>query len=70
MARAVRLGYNVLVMDTDVVVFKDPYQFWKAPPFSNFTILGQAEVRRMPLARRTPSERRAQVRLLSMLSSL
>lgn len=29
MARAMRLGYNVLVMDSDVIVFDDPYRYLK-----------------------------------------
>ncbi|KAG2427030.1 hypothetical protein HYH02_014676 [Chlamydomonas schloesseri] len=33
MARAVRLGYNVLSLDTDVVVLRDPYPHLKAPPY-------------------------------------
>lgn len=45
MARAVRLRYNVLCMDSDVIVFDDPYRYFKSPPFSNFTILDQPEVR-------------------------
>lgn len=43
MARAVRLGYNVLMTDSDMVVLDDPYQYWKAPPFNAFTILNQQE---------------------------
>eukprot|EP00798_Chlamydomonas_sp_ICE-L_P004759 gene4759-34509_t len=43
LARAVRMGYNVLCSDTDVVFFHDPYAFFKSPPFSNYTIINQAE---------------------------
>ncbi len=45
LARLVRMGYNVLMTDTDVVWFDDPYRFLKSPPFSNFTVINQAEVR-------------------------
>ncbi len=33
MFRALRLGYNVLMADNDVIFFKDPYVFLKQPPF-------------------------------------
>lgn len=44
LARASRLQYNVLLLDSDVILFDDPYKYFKAPPFSNFTIINQAEV--------------------------
>ncbi|GAX76869.1 hypothetical protein CEUSTIGMA_g4315.t1 [Chlamydomonas eustigma] len=43
-ARAVRAGYNVLVMDTDVLLFEDPYKFWKAAPFKSYHLLVQADL--------------------------
>ncbi|GAX79799.1 hypothetical protein CEUSTIGMA_g7239.t1 [Chlamydomonas eustigma] len=43
MIRAVRLGYNVLMTDNDVVFFEDPYSFFKRPPFSHFVVLNQQE---------------------------
>ncbi len=43
-ARAVRLQYNVFVVDTDVIFFDDPYLYFKSPPFANFTIINQPEV--------------------------
>jgi hypothetical protein len=46
LGRAVRLGYNVMMLDTDIVLMDDPYKYFKAPPFSSFTILNQAEVDR------------------------
>ncbi len=32
LARAAVLGYNVLSLDTDVLVYRDPYPYLKAPP--------------------------------------
>ena len=43
MVRSVRLGYNVLMTDNDVVLFDDPYHYFKSPPFSHFTVLNQME---------------------------
>ena len=43
-ARMIRAGYNVLLMDTDVLLLNDPYEFWKKPPFSKFQILAQVRV--------------------------
>ena len=43
LVRAVRLGYNVLMTDNDVVLFDDPYMYFKSPPFSDFTVLIQQE---------------------------
>ena len=43
LVRAVRLGYNVLMTDNDVIMFDDPYAYFKAPPFSHFTVLNQQE---------------------------
>ena len=43
MVRSVRLGYNVLMTDNDVVMFDDPYHYFKSPPFSHFTVLNQME---------------------------
>ena len=44
LARSVRLQYNVLLLDSDVILFDDPYKYFKAPPFANFTVINQAEV--------------------------
>jgi hypothetical protein len=44
MLRAVRLGYNVLSIDTDVLLFDDPYRYFKSPPFNAFNVINQAEV--------------------------
>ena len=39
--RAVRLGYNVLMTDNDVVFFEDPYPYFMSPPFDSFTVINQ-----------------------------
>eukprot|EP00798_Chlamydomonas_sp_ICE-L_P007560 gene7560-712_t len=39
LARAIRLGYNVLSMDSDFMVLQDPYIFLKAPPFNSCQLL-------------------------------
>ena len=41
--RSIRLGYNVLLLDTDVMIMDDPYKYLKQPPFSAFTVVNQAE---------------------------
>ena len=38
--------WQVFMSDNDVVLFDDPYAYFKAPPFSGFTVINQAEVRR------------------------
>ncbi|DBB03375.1 TPA: hypothetical protein ACH3X3_010747 [Trebouxia sp. C0006] len=43
LARSVRLGYNVLMLDTDVMLMDDPYKYLKQPPFKDITVLNQAE---------------------------
>ena len=43
MARAVRLGYNVLSTDNDVVMFDDFYTYFKSPPFDSFTVINMQE---------------------------
>ena len=43
LVRSVRLGYNVLMTDNDVVFFDDPYHYFKSPPFSHFHVLNQME---------------------------
>ena len=43
MARAVRLGYNILTTDNDMVMFDDFYMFVKSPPFDSFTVINQSE---------------------------
>ena len=40
----IRAGYSVLLMDTDVLLLNDPYEYWKKPPFSKFQILAQVRV--------------------------
>ena len=45
MVRAVRLGYNVLSTDNDVMLFDDPYTYFKSPPFSDFTVWSKQEGR-------------------------
>ncbi|KAG2433908.1 hypothetical protein HXX76_008260 [Chlamydomonas incerta] len=42
-ARAVALGYNVLAVDSDVVVLDDWYWRAKQPPLSSYQLLSQAE---------------------------
>lgn len=37
------LGYNVLAVDSDVVVLDDWYWRAKQPPLSNYQLLSQAE---------------------------
>ena len=44
MARAVRLGYNVLSTDNDVIMFDDFYSYFKSPPFDSFTVINMQEV--------------------------
>ena len=39
-----RLSYNVWMMDSDIILFDDPYKYWKSPPFANYTIIDQIEV--------------------------
>jgi Nucleotide-diphospho-sugar transferase len=41
LARAIRLGYNVMSIDSDMTVFDDPYKYFKAPPFKDFVVLNQ-----------------------------
>lgn len=42
-ARALRLGYNIMVLDTDMVVFDDPYKYLKRPPFNDINLLTMGE---------------------------
>ena len=39
-----RLGYNIFIVDSDVIFFDDPYRYFKSPPFAGYTIINQAEV--------------------------
>ena len=41
--RLIRLGYNVLLLDSDVAVLDDPYKYFKAPPFNDIVVLNQEE---------------------------
>ncbi len=43
LARAVRLGYNVLMLDSDVLLFGDVYGSLKAPPLGNATLLAMRD---------------------------
>jgi hypothetical protein len=42
-ARMLRMGYNVLSIDTDAMLHHDPYVFLKAPPLNRFTSLFQQD---------------------------
>ncbi len=42
-SRSMRLGYNVLLLDSDVIVFDDPYKYLKQPPFKDFVVINQEE---------------------------
>ncbi len=45
LARAVRLGYNVLSLDTDVIVYRNPYSYLKSPPYSSMhMVVGKSVV--------------------------
>ena len=39
-----RSPWQVFMSDNDVVLFDDPYAYFKAPPFSRFTVINQQEV--------------------------
>lgn len=41
--RSIRLGYNVLMMDSDVDVMDNPYNYFKHPPLSDITVFNQVE---------------------------
>ncbi|KAG2500937.1 hypothetical protein HYH03_000762 [Edaphochlamys debaryana] len=42
-ARTLTLGYSVLSLDTDVVVYRDPYPYFKSPPYDRMhAIVGKA----------------------------
>ncbi|DBA88882.1 TPA: hypothetical protein ACH3X2_000126 [Trebouxia sp. C0005] len=41
--RSIRLGYNVLLLDSDVIVFDDPYKYLKHPPFKDIVVINQEE---------------------------
>ncbi|EFN57003.1 hypothetical protein CHLNCDRAFT_143657 [Chlorella variabilis] len=43
MARAVWLGYNVWLLDTDSYLYRDPYKYLKVPPLSNVTFMSMAD---------------------------
>ncbi|GIL71501.1 hypothetical protein Vretimale_2615 [Volvox reticuliferus] len=45
MARVVRQGYNLLSLDTDVIVFREPYSFLKHPPYSSAHMLVGKSIR-------------------------
>ena len=39
LARAMRLGVNILSLDCDVFMFRDPYLYLKAPPLRDINLL-------------------------------
>ena len=41
--RAIRFGYNILLLDADVTVFNDPYKYFKQPPFQDINVINQEE---------------------------
>ena len=41
--RAARLGYNVLLLDSVVTLYDDPYKFFKQPPFQDLVVINQEE---------------------------
>ncbi|KAL6763382.1 hypothetical protein V8C86DRAFT_291546 [Haematococcus lacustris] len=41
--RAIRLGYNVLQLDGDTVIFRDPYVYLKRPPLAGINLLTSFE---------------------------
>ncbi|KXZ43274.1 hypothetical protein GPECTOR_96g740 [Gonium pectorale] len=45
LARIVRLGYNVLSLDTDVIIFRDPYPLLKAPPYNTVQMVVGKSIR-------------------------
>ena len=38
------LTLPLTLQDSDVILFGNPYHYFKSPPFSNFTVINQAEV--------------------------
>ena len=42
-SRSIRLGYNVLLLDSDVIVFDNPYKYLKHPPFKDIVVINQEE---------------------------
>lgn len=61
MARAVQAAYNVFLLDTDVLLFDDPYKYFKTPPFSAFQLLAQV---------RSQGRERASTQLCSQISGV
>ncbi|PNH05103.1 hypothetical protein TSOC_008666 [Tetrabaena socialis] len=45
LARAVRLGFNVLSLDTDVILYRDPYPSLKSPPYGSMQMVVGRSVR-------------------------
>lgn len=43
--RSIRLGYNVLLLDSDVIIFDDPYKYLKQSPFKDMVVINQEENR-------------------------
>ena len=42
-SRSISLGYNALLLDSDVIVFDDPYKYLKHPPFKDIVVINQEE---------------------------
>ena len=38
-----KLGYNVLLLDSDVSIMHNPYRYLKHPTFKDLTVMNQAE---------------------------
>lgn len=38
-ARALRLGYNLLFLDTDIIIFDEPYKYFKSPLFADVNVI-------------------------------
>lgn len=43
LCRLIRLGYNVLLLDSDTAMLDDPYKYFKQPPFDDIVVLNQEE---------------------------
>ena len=38
-ARTLRLGYNVMFLDTDLIIFDDPYKWFKGGPLASHNLM-------------------------------
>ncbi|KAG1665878.1 hypothetical protein FOA52_005367 [Chlamydomonas sp. UWO 241] len=43
-ALALRASYNVMFLDTDIIIFEDPYKYLKAPPFDAVNLVFSGNV--------------------------